>query len=58
MLATAASRVVFQQEIAPDPALTNGPGRPHPTTVNAVTTDTTATPTVDPEPFPCAAPRN
>jgi len=51
MLATAVSRVVFQPEIAPGRALTNGPGRPRPTTVNAVTTDTTDTPTVDPEPF-------
>jgi protein-L-isoaspartate(D-aspartate) O-methyltransferase len=46
MLAATASRVVFQQEILPDPALTSGSGRPHPTTVSAMTTDP---PTADPE---------
>jgi protein-L-isoaspartate(D-aspartate) O-methyltransferase len=38
VLATAASQVIFQQEIVPDPALTSGSGRSHSTTVSAVTT--------------------
>ncbi|MGH3546710.1 MAG: methyltransferase, FxLD system [Pseudonocardiaceae bacterium] len=48
VLATAASQVIFQQEIVPDPPLSSGSGRPHSTTVSAVTTDTTTT-TTDPE---------
>ncbi|MGH3720522.1 MAG: methyltransferase, FxLD system [Pseudonocardiaceae bacterium] len=49
VLATAASQVVFQPEIVPDPPLSSGSGRCHSTTVSAVTTDTTNTTTVDPE---------
>lgn len=49
MLATAASQVIFQREIVPDPALTSGSGRSHSTTVSAVITDTTNTMTADPE---------
>jgi protein-L-isoaspartate(D-aspartate) O-methyltransferase len=46
VLATAASQVIFQQEIVPDLALSSGSGRPHSITVSAVTTTTT---TADPE---------
>ncbi len=49
VLATAASQVVLQPEIAPGPALTSGSGRSHSTTVSAVTTNTTNTTTADPE---------
>ncbi|MEO7193471.1 MAG: methyltransferase, FxLD system [Pseudonocardiaceae bacterium] len=40
VLATAARQVVFQREIGPDPPLSSGSGRPHSTTVSAVTTTT------------------
>lgn len=46
MLATAASRVIFRQKTALDPVLTSDSGRPRPTTVSAVITDT---PTADPK---------
>lgn len=46
VLATAASRVVFQQEIVPALALPNSSGRSQPTTVSTVIT---GTPTVKPE---------
>lgn len=49
VLATAASQVILQQEIALDPALTSSSGRSHSTTVRAVTTETTTTTTADPE---------
>ncbi len=49
VLATAASRVILQQEIVPDPALTSGSGRSDSTTVRAVTTDTTSMTTADPQ---------
>lgn len=48
VLATAASQVIFRQDIVYGPTRSSGSGRSHSTTVSAVTTDTTTT-TADPE---------
>ncbi len=49
VLATAASRIVFQQDIPPDSVLNGGSGRRQPTTVSAVTADIADAPTADPQ---------